>query len=70
MKLQLVAKYEKIEGGPFGDLKKIPQKLYEKVIFEQCPSVEKCKRGTLWDFLTSISLQNIETNEPKNSKVA
>ena len=33
------------------------------MIFEQCHSVEKCKRGTLWDFLTSIVLQNIETNE-------
>ena len=26
-------------------------------------SAEKCKRLTLWDFLTSIVLQNIETNE-------
>ena len=38
-------------------------------------SAEKCKRATLWDFLTSIVLQNIETNEgetlwwnPKNFK--
>ena len=31
--------------------------------FEQCHSAEKCERGTLWDFLTSILLQNIETNE-------
>ena len=45
------------------------------MIFEQCHSAEKCKRGTLWDFLTSIVLQNIETNEggpfgtiPKNFK--
>ena len=30
---------------------------------EQCHSAEKCERGTLWDFLTSIVLQNIETNE-------
>ena len=44
-------------------------------IFEQCHSAEKCKRGTPWDFLTSIVLQNIETNEvetlwwnPKNFK--
>ena len=44
-------------------------------IFEQCHSAEKCKRGTLCDFLTSIVLQNIETNEggtlwcnPKNFK--
>ena len=33
------------------------------MIFEQCHSAEKCKRGTLWDFLRSIVLQNIETNE-------
>ena len=33
------------------------------MIFEQCHGAEKCKRGTLCDFLTSIVLQNIETNE-------
>ena len=33
------------------------------MIFEQCHSAEKCKGGTLWDFLTSIVLQNIEKNE-------
>ena len=32
-------------------------------IFGQCHSAEKCKRGTLCDFLTSIVLQNIETNQ-------
>ena len=31
--------------------------------FLKCHSAEKCKRGTLCDFLTSIVLQNIETNE-------
>ena len=31
------------------------------MIFEQCHSAEECKR-TLWDFLTSIVLQNIERN--------
>ena len=31
-------------------------------------SAEKCKKCTLWDFLASILLQNIETNEGANSK--
>ena len=51
-----------IEGGPFGDMKKFPKKIFIE-IFEHCHSAEKCKRGTLCDFLTSIVLQNIETNE-------
>ena len=66
---------KKLKGGPFGDLKKFPKKFLKKGIFEQCHSAEKCKRGTLWDFLTSIVLQNIERNEggtlwcnPKNFK--
>ena len=56
-------------------LKNFPKKFLKKVIFEQCHSAEKCKRGTLWDFLTSIVLRNIERNEggpfgaiQKNSK--
>ena len=63
MKLQLVAKYQKIEGGPFGDFKKFPKKFLKKVIFEQCHSAEKSKTGAPWNFLTSIVLQNIERNE-------
>ena len=43
-------------------MKKFPEKFFNE-IFEQCHSAEKCKRGTLCDFLTSIVLQNIETNE-------
>ena len=63
MKLQLVAKnLKKIEGGPFGDMKKFPKNFFNE-IFEQCHSAEKCKRGALCDFLTSIVLQNIEPNE-------
>ena len=45
------------------------------MIFEQCHSAEKRKRGNLWDFLTYIVLQNIKTKEggpfgaiQKNSK--
>ena len=64
MKLQLVAKNlkKKLKGGPFGDMKKFPKNFFNE-IFEQCHSAEKCKRGALCDFLTSIVLQNIETNE-------
>ena len=75
MTLQLVAKnFKKLKGGPFGGMKKFPKKIFNE-IFEQCHSAEKCKRGTLCEFLTSIVLQNIETNEggtlwcnPKNFK--
>ena len=48
---------KKLRGTLWGH-EKISQKH-----FEQCHSAEKCKRGTLCDFLTSIVLQNIETNE-------
>ena len=54
---------EKNEGESFGDLKKFPKNFFKNEIFEQCHSAEKCERGTLWDFLTSIVLQNDETNE-------
>ena len=43
-------------------MKKFSKKIFNE-IFEQCHSAEKCKRGTLCDFLTSIVLQRIETNE-------
>ena len=62
VKLQLVAKYEKNEGEPFGDLKKFPKKILMR--FLNSVTVPKnVKGGALWDFLTSIVLQNIETNE-------
>ena len=47
LKLQSVAKYEKMKGDPFGDIEKFtkrPRKLLK------CPSVKKAKRETLWDF--------------------
>ena len=47
---------KKNEGEPFGEN-------FEIEIFEQCHSAKNCKRGTLWEFLTSIVLQNVETNE-------
>ena len=33
------------------------------MIFEQCHSAKKCQGGTLWDFLTSVVLQNTEAKE-------
>ena len=48
-----------MKGDPLETLKKILK--FE--IFEQCHSAENCKRGTLWDFLTSIVLQNIKKIE-------
>ena len=68
-------KLKKIEGETLRRHEKISQKNFLNEIFEQCHSAEKCKRGTLCEFLTSIVLQNIETNEggtlwcnPKNFK--
>ena len=58
-----------------GHPRAILKNFIENDIFEQRHSAEKCKRGTLWDFLTSIVLQKIQANEgetlwcnPKNSK--
>ena len=51
-----------IEGELFEDFKKISKKSKNE-IFEQCHSAKKCKRKDLWEFLTSILLQNIETKE-------
>ena len=44
---------KKLKGDPLGTWKNFPIKFFKM----------RCKRGTLWDFLTSIVLQNIETNE-------
>ena len=46
--------FKKIKDGPFGDFKKISGKNFLNEISEQCLSAEKYKRGTPWDFLTSI----------------
>ena len=62
MKLQLVAKYEKkIEGGALWGLEKISQKKFQKFLSVTVP--KNVKGGALWNFLTSIVLQNVETNE-------
>ena len=58
MKLQLVAKYEKIEGGPFGNIKKFQKNFQE--IFEQYHSAEKCKRG---DRLAFVKLKLVAKYE-------
>ena len=44
------------------------EKNFKNEVFEQCHSAEKCKRGTLLVILTSIALQNIETNEGRQKK--
>ena len=75
VKLQLVAKYEKIKGGPLGDFKKFPRKILKVRFLNSFTVPKNVIEGTLWNFLTSIVLQNIETNEgetfwwyPKNFK--
>ena len=52
----------KIEGETLWKLKKIILETKNE-ISEERHSAEKFKRGTLWDFLKSILLQNFETNE-------
>ena len=49
---------KKIEGGPLADFKKFPKKFLNSVTVPK-----NVKGGTLWDFLPSIVLQNIKTNE-------
>ena len=56
-----ISKAQNCKSGDPLTLKIFPNFL--NVIFEQCHSAEKCKRGTLWYFLTSIVLQNNKTNE-------
>ena len=54
---------KKIEGGPFGDMKKFPEKFFNMTFLNSVTVPKNVKGGTLCDFLTSIVLQNIETNE-------
>ena len=63
-KLQLVAKNEKkIEGGTLWGHEKISQKFLKMRFLNSVTVPKNVKGGTLCDFLTSIVLQNIETNE-------
>ena len=66
---------KKLKGGPFGEMKKFPKKNFLMRFLNSVTVPENVKGGTLCDFLTSIVLQNIETNEggtlwcnPKNFK--
>ena len=76
MKLQLVAKnFKKIEGGTLWRHEKISQKKFFMRFLNSVTVPKNVKGGTLCEFLTSIVLQNIETNEggtlwcnPKNFK--
>ena len=64
MKLQLVAKNEKkIEGGTLWGYKKISRNFFKMRFLNSVTVPKNVKRGTLCDFLTSIVLQNTETNE-------
>ena len=57
MKLQLVAKNGK-KGTLWGH-----EKISQKIFLKSVTVPKNVKGGTLCDFLTSIVLQNIETNE-------
>ena len=69
LKIQFVAKYQKkIEGGPFGDIKKLSKKK-RKMIYLNSLIVTKNVEGGLWAFSTSLQLQNIrEQNIPFRDK--
>ena len=56
-------KFKKIEGGPFGDMKKFPKKNFLMRFLNSVTVPKNVEGGTLCEFLTSIVLQNIETNE-------
>ena len=52
-----------MKGGPFGDMKKFPKKKFLMRFLNSVTVPKNVKGGTLCNFLTSIVLQNIETNE-------
>ena len=59
-----VAKFRKIEGGLFGVFKKISKKKTKNRNFNGSLIVPKnLEKGTLWDFLTFVLLQNIKQTE-------
>ena len=61
LKIQFVAKYQKIEGGPFGDIKKLSKKKRKMIILNSL-IMTKNVEGDLWAFSTSLQLQNIKKN--------
>ena len=52
-----------MKGVPFGDLKKFPKKFFKMRLLNSVTVPKNVKGGTLCGLLTSIALQNIETNE-------
>ena len=51
--------FKKIEGGPFGDIKKLSKKKRKMIILNSL-IVTKNVEGGLWAFSTSLQLQNIK----------
>ena len=49
--------------GALWGLEKISQKIQKMRFLNSVTVPKNVKGGTLWDFLTSIVLQNVETNE-------
>ena len=63
VKLQLVAKNEKNEGGPFVDMKNVSKKNFKLRFLNSATVPKHVKGGTRCNTLTCIVLQNIETKE-------
>ena len=57
-------KWKNWRGALWGLEKNIPKSLKMRFLNSvTVPKNVKCERGSLWDFLTSIVLQNVETSE-------
>ena len=66
MKLQLVAKNEKKnEGGTLWGHEKFPEQIFKMRFLNSVTVPKNVKGGTLCNFLISIVLQIIETNEKR-----
>ena len=64
--------FKKMKGGRLGDIKKFLKIESKKFLkknynFEQSHSADILKKGTLWDFLTFVLLQNIKKNWKEDS---
>ena len=55
--------WKKMKGDPLVTLKNFPKNFWKKWFLNSVTVPKNVERGTLWDFLTSIVLQNIERNE-------
>ena len=58
LNIHSVAKFQKIEGGLFGVFNEKFSK--KKTKNEKSHSAEKSEKGTLWNFLTFVLLQDIK----------